>query len=880
MGRSNPHERVVLLLRGKISEQRENMHHKGETNLKERPANGRGSGGGRQEGSRKRPKSPPRKRSRSKALIWLLFIVILGVVCAVVGYVFVILNGERILNQNLNKLNLDQASVIVDEKGKQVAKLYVLEGNREIAPINEIPKLVKDTFVAVEDKRFYDHSGVDMIGIGRALVKDIMAFSAQEGASTITQQVARNLFLNADKTLFRKGTEASIALALERHKSKDEILELYLNRIYFGAGQYGIKTAAQYYFNKDITSKDPGQQLEVWEIATLAAMPKAPNTYNPVRNPDKSKERRAVVLELMYEQNLISAEERDAAKKVDYDPSKVRKTNQQYQTFVDYVLEEAIDVTGKSEEELLSGGYKIQATIDTKAQQAMEDAFKNDKMFEESKDEVPIQGAMVILDQEDGSLRAMVGGRDYEKQGWNRVTKPRQPGSSFKPIASYGPAIETGQYFPWSILRDDKVCYDNGKYCPTDSNSVKYIGPVTMKDAIKDSRNQPAVWLLNEIGVKKGVEFASRLGIELDPAKDRNLAIALGGLTNGATPLQMARAYAAFANGGYLVDPHSILSITDSRGKVIYEYKTPKRRQVMAPETAYYVTEILQGVVNGGTGTRAKISGRTVAGKTGTTQHGISGLKSSANRDVWFVGYTPELTAAVWMGYDKTDKDHLVRKSSGQAASMFSTVMSKALDGKKKKSFPKPKGIQDKPPMPEVVELNGVYAPDTVSVDLTWTVQNAKEGTVYRVYRKLETDPAFTQLAEPAEPAFSDYAILPDQAYTYYVTAYDPQTKQESEPSASVTVRVDSSLFLPIPSSPEETIPPVDGGMDDGEMGGGAEEGGGANEGDEGEQPEEGGFPSIPIPPQSETPPAQTNPSPDAPPLIPQPNQNPQQSFH
>ena len=773
--------------------------------MRKTPATRNASGKDRAGPVRKRPKGA-RKRGRGRGLIFLFYTLLFGFACAVVGYVLVILNGEKILRENLGKLDLSLATIITDEQGRQIAKLAVSEGNREYASLGDIPELVKQTFVAVEDKRFYEHKGVDLIGIGRALVKDIISMSKKEGASTITQQVARNLFLSAEKTWFRKGTEAAIALALERNLSKDEILELYLNRIYFGGGQYGIKTAAKYYFNKDITSKDPSQQLEIWEIATLAALPKAPNTYNPVRNPDKSKERRAVVLNIMHEHGLITAEERDKAKEIDFDPSKVKKTKLQFPTFVDYVMEEAERVTGKSEEELMSGGYTIVTTIDITAQQAMEDAFRDDNMFEESKDDVPMQGAMVILDQSSGAIRAMVGGRNYESQGWNRVIKPRQPGSAFKPIASYGPALETGQYYPWSILRDDQICYDGGKYCPQDSNAVKYIGPVTMRDAVKESRNQPAVWLLNEIGVKQGFNFASKLGIKLDPQNDRHLAIALGGLTRGVTPLEMARAYAAFANGGYLVDPHTIVSIRDSKDRVIYEYKEPNKERVMKPQTAYYVTQILQAVTeSGGTGTRARISGRIVAGKTGTTEHGIEGLKSSANRDIWFVGYTPELTAAVWMGYDITDKDHLVRKSSGQAAAMFAAVMSKALEGKPKKAFPKPEGILEPAPLPEIADLQGVYAPDTLSVDLTWTVSQPRDGLVYKVYRKQEGEDSFALLAETAEPAFSDYAILPDQAYTYYVTVFDPQFNQESKPSGQVTVFVDSALTVPVPPFPEET---------------------------------------------------------------------------
>ncbi|MDB4868924.1 MAG: family penicillin-binding protein [Cohnella sp.] len=820
---------------------------------------------------RERPSKTPGKRSKRRGLIWLFFVVLLGIVCAVVAYLLVILNGERILSKNINKLNLDQASVVVDRNDKQVAKLYVSEGNRDFVPINQIPKLLKDAFVATEDKRFYEHGGVDLLGIGRALVKDVVSRSSAQGASTITQQVARNLFLNTDKTLFRKGTEASIALALERHKSKDEILELYLNRIYFGQGQYGIKTAAKYYFNKDITSKDPKQQLQPWEIATLAGLPKAPSTYNPIKNPEKSKERRAVVLDLMQQQGLITAAQTVAAKQVDYNPDVVPHQNQQYLSYIDYAVEEAKTQTGLSEEELLSGGYTIKSTIDTKTQKIMEDTFNKDSMFEKSKDQTQIQGSMVIMDQHDGSLIAMVGGRDYAKKGWNRVTKARQPGSSFKPIATYGPAIETGNYFPWSTLRDDKTCYDNGKYCPADSNGTKYIGALSMEQAIKESRNQPAVWLLNQLGVSKGITFADKLGIQLDSKQDRNLSIALGGLTHGVSPLQMARAYGTFANGGTLQDPHSILSITDKRGNMVYQFKEPKAQKVISPATAYYVTQLLQGVVQpGGTGVRAQIAGRTVAGKTGTTQHGIKGLSSSANRDVWFVGYTPEWTAAVWMGYDNTDKNHLVRQSSGQAATMFSTVMSKALQGRQKLSFPKPRGVTDSPQSIAISGLSGTYSPDNVSVHLTWNgVPNNNGSVTYRVYRKAAADAGFTRVAETADPAFDDFAILPDETYTYYVTAYEAATTTESPPSAQVSVLINSGMQNSPTPSDQPSPSPGDPGQQSGDPGqlpgGGGDNGAGNGNGGDNGGGLGGGQPSpdpSPVPSPSDSPSPSPSPSP------------------
>ncbi|WEK55804.1 MAG: PBP1A family penicillin-binding protein [Candidatus Cohnella colombiensis] len=729
----------------------------------------------------------PRKGKKKRLLIWLFFVALFGIVCAVIGYLLIILNGERILSANMNKLNLDVATIFVDRDGNQVSKMSVQEGNREFVPFNQIPKLVSDAFVATEDKRFYEHSGIDLLGIGRALVKDIVSMSAAEGASTITQQLAKNLFLNADKTLFRKGTEASIALALENHKSKEEILELYLNRIYFGKGQYGLKTAAKYYFNVSDLDK-----LEVWQIATLAGIPKAPNTYNPISNPEKSKDRRAVVLSLMYDQGLITEKQKLAAEKVEYNPDVVPSNGGKYLTFIDYALEEAIAKTGMTEEELLSSGLTIQTTIDTQAQSAMEAAFDNDALFEKSKDEIKVQGAMVIMDQHDGSLVAMVGGRDYAKKGWNRVTKQRQPGSTFKPIAVYGPAIETGKYYPWSTVQDVKQCFNN--YCPTNSNSKnKYKGTITMAEAIKESRNISAVWLLNEIGVKTGFEFAGKLGIELDK-NDRNLAMALGGLTYGVTPLQMVNAYGAFANGGQLEDPYSILSITDRKGNYIYTYKAPKAKRVMSEDTAYYVTELLKGVTKqGGTGVNANISGRTVAGKTGTTQLGLPEVKGGGNRDVWFVGYTPEWTAAVWFGYDSTDKDHFLTQYSGQAATMFSKVMSKALEGKKKQSFPVPGNLKPEQKLEGVTGFTATYDPLYVSVGLSWNGIKG-DGITYKIYRKEQGEEEFSMYAEITDTVFDDMAFLPDQTLVYYVTAYQASTKLESDPSEQRVVWIDSTL--------------------------------------------------------------------------------------
>lgn len=743
----------------------------------------------------------PRGRKKGSIWMWSLFLGLFLFVCAVVGYLLVLLNGERILNANMNKLNLDQASIIVDRNGEQIAKLYVSEGNREYVPIGEMPKELLDAFVATEDKRFYDHSGIDLLGIGRALVKDIIARSAVEGASTITQQLAKNLFLNADKTLFRKGTEASIALALEKHKSKEEILELYLNRIYFGKGQYGVKTAAKYYF--DVNNLN---DLKLWQIATLAGIPKAPSYYNPVSNPERSQDRRAVVLKLMVDQGLISEKERTEAAAVVYKPRNT-DANAKYLTYIDYVVEEVKAQTGLTEEELLSAGYTIVTEIDKQAQLAMEAAFNNDKMFEANIGDVKAQGAMVILDQHSGAIVAMIGGRDYGAKGWNRATKKRQPGSAFKPIAVYGPALDSGKYSPTSIVQDVQQCFN--KYCPTNSNKVKYRGAISMTEAIKESRNMAAVWMLNEIGVKTGMKFAEKLGVTLDP-DDRNLAMALGGLTYGASPLEMARAYAAFANGGLLPDAHAIVSITDGSGKTIYSRGKTKDNRVMSERTAYEMTQMLQTVVKkGGTGVNAAIKGREVAGKTGTTQLGISGV-SGGIRDAWFVGYTPEWTAAVWYGFDDTDKTHHLKQGSSQAAAMFSAVMSKALEGKPKLQFETPPPPEEPPASEEqslqpITGLTGEYHSMNVSIELKWN-PSAAEDVVYKVYRK-EEGQEFKFYAEVAEAEFEDIGLLPERDYAYYVTTYRASDQEESEQSSTVIVTVTTELTMTPPPDSGETPP-------------------------------------------------------------------------
>ncbi|WP_238651569.1 PBP1A family penicillin-binding protein [Paenibacillus piscarius] len=759
----------------------------------------RSGGGNRNRGSQPPSKPKPKKKKRfltKKRVLWSLFFsVALAIFCALGGYLFIMLNGQKLLEENRDKLTVNPPTQIFDRNRNLIGEL-ALEKSDPVE-YEDIPQMLIKAFVATEDKRFFEHSGVDLWSIGRAAVKDIAARSMVEGGSTITQQLAKNIFLTRDKTFFRKATEVSIAVALEKSESKEEIITMYLNRISFGGTTYGIKAASIRYFGKSNLN-----DLKLWEMATLAAMPKGPSRYNPLRNPELSKERRGVVLQLMYEQKLITKEQMDEAKAVDYNYKPPEK-KQRYQAFIDYAIDEAEERFGLTEDDLNIGGYKIYTTMDKHAQETVEDAFADSDNFEKSVDDELVQGSMTIINQENGSIVALLGGRNYEKKGYSRIESSRRsPGSAFKPLVSYAPALESGKFTMDSTLSNEKQCF--GKYCP--NNLHGYSRSISMSDALTKSENIPAVWLLNEIGVNTGFQFAKKLGINLAD-EDKNLSLALGGMSKGTNTMEMAQAYSAFANGGELRQAYSIKSIDDKDDKTVYKANT-KPERVMSEQTAYQMTEMMQQVVQDGTGKKAKIN-RPVAGKTGTTQSGYKGI--SSNRDVWFVGYTPEWTAAVWMGYDKPSKTHLLKNSSPLAAAFWGKVMEKALEGVPAKQFPVPKGADvevEATPTPEAVSavagFQASYDPNTMTVNMSWTPA-ADSGVEYRIYRRETSESEFSQILSTMASTIGDISAMPGLSYEYYVTAYYQELGQESEPSDTVTVSVQDELQTP---EPEPTIDP------------------------------------------------------------------------
>lgn len=621
-----------------------------------------------------------RKSSRSDLRSWLGTIALVAVVVLIGAIAGLVLGAVvNVPNWSPEKLYGSETTTLYDRDMKPFAYLHA-EENRVMVPLSKIPPDLIHAFVATEDQQFYEHHGVNPVRIIKALIIDMTTGAKVQGASTITQQLARNAFLNPEKTWERKIKEAVLAIQLESQYSKDEIMQFYLNKINFGSGAWGVQTAAQTYFGKDV------DQLNLAECALLAGLVKAPNYYSPFRNPDKAKQRQRIVLNNMVHCGYITQEQADEAYRQPLKYAPKPQSQYQFGHFTDYVIEEADRILSEEglyenpQDAIFKGGLKIYTTMDRDIQQYAEKIYSDPSYFPPLKDENgnPVQSAMVILDHKTGEIVALVGGRNYNQQrSFNRaVDALRQPGSSFKPLVVYGPALEMG-YSPDYVLEDAPVTFNFGGTTWSPKNyDGKYLGPINMRTAVAKSVNIYAVKLADEIGIRNGIEFAKRCGIttlvEAGRANDMNLSTALGGITKGVSPLEMASAYGCFANQGIRAEHYVISKIEDRDGNTIYEFQ-PKYERVMKKETAWQMSSLLQGVVEFGTGKAAKIAGVKCAGKTGTTQD---------DKDAWFVGYTPYYTCAVWMGFDKEKTMSRIYGGS-YPARIWKAIMSKAVAGKK-----------------------------------------------------------------------------------------------------------------------------------------------------------------------------------------------------
>ncbi|MGF6356665.1 penicillin-binding protein 2A [Paenibacillus sp. 4624] len=608
-------------------------------------------------------------------------VAVIVAVLLVLLYIYLFSYGKMIIRHQPEVMNQVSSTVILDEAGQEIIKLATPNGGYMVhADLQEMPDMLKQAFLVTEDRRFYRHAGLDVIGVGRAMVENILHMNWSQGGSSITQQLARNLYLNRNKNFIRKINELSIAIEMETKYSKDEILEMYLNQIYMGRQQYGVKAAAWRYFGVEDL-----KQLKLWQIATLAGIPKGPSIYNPVDNEILSQERRKVVLSMMHEQGIITSKQMQEAAAVNYQalPPNMRSLSTahtsameqpSYTSALDAVMQEASLLTGKGEAEIRSAGWTIRTGLNATAQRAMEKTFEEDVWFPDDRENQQVQASMVILDQHNGEVKGMMGGRNPVKGDMNRALKnARQPGSVFKPVIVYGPALESGRFGAASMLPDQPTRY--GNYQPGNVGG-RYRGTVSLSEALQKSINAPAVWLLHEIGLNQAKGFAQRMGIQLQD-EDMNLSVALGGLHQGVSPLKLAQTYAVFANEGRFNRAHLIREITDARGQVIYSHRS-ENKQVITRRTAQEITNMLQLVVSQGTGKRAQLPDDHVAGKTGTTQAALPNVPKQANRDIWFAGYTRKWTGVVWMGFDYTDAKHYLKSGSGTAAELFGTVMKRS----------------------------------------------------------------------------------------------------------------------------------------------------------------------------------------------------------
>lgn len=565
---------------------------------------------------------------------------------------------------NVSSLEKDLAEVtkIYDKNGEEAGTLYGQKG--KVVTLGEISPLIRDAVISTEDRRFEEHGGFDVRGIGRAALGILKSGGISGGGSTITQQLAKNAFLTQKQTFDRKARELFLAIEIEKNYSKDEILTMYLNNAYFGNGVWGVEDASQKYFGRSAAEVDAS------EAAVIAGMLKGPGIYNPIDHPENAKNRRNTVLQLMVDNGKLSQEEADkqiASELYLTDNYHENKNNYQYPYYFDAVINEAEELYNIKADDLLNKGYQIYTSLDQNYQQGMQTSFENDNLFpNNAPDGTIVQAAGVAIDPQTGGVAAIVGGRGERVfRGFNRATDAlRSPGSTMKPLAVYTPALEAG-YKPDTILKDEALpYYDVQNYSRT------YSGEVPMYQALAESLNAPAVWLMNKIGVEKGAKKVEQFGINLTK-EDHYLGLPLGGLTNGVTPLQMASAYTVFANHGEQKKAHFITKIVDASGAVVVDNTNVSSKQVTTPDVANQMTSMLQGVFSTGTGRAAEPYGFTLAGKTGTTEQGDKDA-----RDQWIIGYTPDVVLATWIGFDNGSDIHALTGSSEDGVSQIFKDMS------------------------------------------------------------------------------------------------------------------------------------------------------------------------------------------------------------
>ncbi|MBP1153433.1 MULTISPECIES: PBP1A family penicillin-binding protein [unclassified Paenibacillus] len=627
----------------------------------------------------------PLERLMKRMKAWASF----SFTCLILGAAGLLVALLFMRSQSLPVSKMAMASEIYDVNGTMI-EAHGGSKNRQMISLKEISPKVIEATLAIEDRNFYDHYGFDPKGIARAAWVNLQHMSKVQGAGTITQQLARNLFLTHERTWSRKIKETYYAVQLELQMSKEQILEQYLNQIYYGHSTYGIQAASLLFFGKDAS------QLTLAESALLAGVPKGPRYYSPYYDLQNSLNRQKTVLQTMVEAGYVTQRQADQAarEKLNILPLEDKKpVTAPY--FRDYVRGAATELLGMEEKEFEESGLRIYTSLDLKAQKIAEDV-----VTEQLKDYPELQTALVAIDPRSGYVKAMVGGRNYGENQYNRVfANTRQPGSSFKPIV-YLTALKEKQFSPVTRFLSEPTTftYDQGRQTYTPSNfGNKYLDWIDLRTAVAKSDNIFAVHTALETGPDRVIEMARRMGIT-SPMKPVP-SLALG--TFPVSPFEMASAFGILANQGVRVEPTAILRIEDRRGRLLYE-AAPKQEAVIEPAYTYVLTKLMESVFDqGGTGSRvSRVLKRPVAGKTGTT-----------NADAWLVGYTPELSTAVWVGYDKDRNISSVE--SHLAAPIFAEFTERTLESVPPKLFPIPEGIVNVYIDPATGKLANESCPDS-----------------------------------------------------------------------------------------------------------------------------------------------------------------------
>ncbi|WNF38072.1 PBP1A family penicillin-binding protein [Bacillaceae bacterium IKA-2] len=644
------------------------------------------------EGRRKTKETNQKGKTSQKAIIKKLLIAfsVFFIIVMIAGAITVFSMIKSAPPLDPEKLLLNSNVEIYEQNDEFWTTLSASE-SRTLVAIQDVPQLLEDAFISVEDVRFRDHFGLDIRRIGGAILANVSGGFGAEGASTITQQVVKNLFLSSDKKLTRKIQEQYLAIKLEQMYTKDEILEMYLNAIYFSEGAWGAVVASDRYFSKTL------DELNIEDAALLAGIPQRPNFFNPFKNPEEAEKRRNIVISLMERHGKITATEASDAKAVAVVDQLKRSDKEDYphRAFLDYIVNEAIEIEGISAADIYAGGLKIYTTLDLEAQSIAENILHSEELINYP-DEL-FQAGFTVIDTKTGEIRAIGGGRQNEdiQRGYSWATDPkRQPGSTIKPILDYGPAIEHLKWSTYQQITDEPHQYNDTENTKISNFNNEHAGNVSMRYALQKSINIPAVKAFQAVGIKNATQFGEGLGIPLESIQE---SYSLGGFETGFSTLELAGAYAAFGNEGTYHKPYAIRKIVFPDGRTID--LAPEPHQAMSDYTAFMVSDMLKSAVSSnGTGNRARVEGLPMAGKTGTSNFSPEDKErfniDNGAKDIWFAGYTSNYTIAVWTGYD-TPNDGYIKYDGSEhiAKDIFKHVMTEISKGKTTDDFIQPSSV-------------------------------------------------------------------------------------------------------------------------------------------------------------------------------------------